>query len=287
MNSSPQQNEPPTSLTATASLDSGPILNPDQTTEFLPVVSHCLNCGTEVMGNFCHVCGQQAEDIKVRIFPLLRELFGDWLGFDSVFWRTLKALIGSPGLLTEAFNAGQRARYLAPTRLYVLISIVFFFVYVNFDPIRPDQLLEPELIETTLSESGTPHDLFIDRWDAKMQNTLVFGMFAVIPLLAVGMKLFYIGSKRYLVEHFIFALHFSTLFLLSWAPASLFASELLYGIGTLGGFVYLYFALRRVYRQSIPMTLLKTFLLAGYFLTLLFVYIYAAAGAALSLAGGA
>ncbi len=271
---------------STTSLDSGPILNPDQTTEYLPVVPHCLNCGTEIIGNFCHVCGQQAESLKVRLFPLLKELIGDWLGFDSVFWRTLKQLITRPGLLTEAHNMGQRVRYMAPTRLYLLVSIVFFFVYVNFDPIKPDDLLEQQLIQETLAESGTSYDLFIDRWDDRMQNSLVFGMFVVIPLLALGMKLFYIGSKRYVVEHFIFSTHYCTFFLLAWLPGSLFASQILYLIGTVGAVVYLFMALKRVYVQSVGWTLLKTTLVTFYFLILLFVYFFSAGGVALSMAGG-
>ncbi len=265
---------------------SEPVLNPDQTTEHLPVVTHCLNCGTEIAGNFCHVCGQQASEVKVHIIPLLRELIGDWLGFDSVFWRTLKALIVRPGALTDAFNKGQRVRYLAPTRLYLLISIVFFFIYVNFDPIVPGQLFSADEIAAKLHETGTSEDLFNDRWDDTMQNTLVFCMFIVIPLLAFGLKLFYIRAHRYLVEHFIFALHFCTFFLLSWIPAALFASQILYIVATLALPIYLFVALRNAYQQSIPMTIIKTMLVYVYFLIVLFVYIFFSAGVAFSLAAG-
>lgn len=261
-------------------------LNPDQTVEHLPVVTHCLNCGVEVVGNFCHVCGQQASEMKVRIIPLLRELTGDWLGFDSVFWKTLNALVRWPGVLTQAFNSGQRVRYLAPTRLYLLVSIVFFFIYVNFDPISPDQIFAQDEIQAELRESGTSYDLFRDRWDDTMRNTLVFCMFIVIPLLALGLKLFYIGTKRYLVEHLVFSLHFVAFFLLSWIPAALLANQILYLAATAGALVYLYTALRRVYRQSIPMTIIKTLLVYFFFLSILLLYIFFSAGAALSLAAG-
>ena len=43
-------------------------------------------------------------------------------------WHTLKYLVLKPGLLTQKFNIGQRASYVAPFRLYVFVSIVFFFV---------------------------------------------------------------------------------------------------------------------------------------------------------------
>jgi hypothetical protein len=85
------------------------------------------------------------------------------------------------------------------------------------------------------------------------------------------LKLAYLFSRRYFVEHLIFSLHFLSFTFLAtvilW-PLYLFigvkptpASLLLSLIITLIGLVYLYFALRTVYRQTAAMTLLKTALL--------------------------
>ena len=247
------------------------ILNPSQVANYVPVVGTCLNCATPIAGNFCHNCGQEATDRNVQLLPLVKEIVGDYAGLDSIFLRTVKKLIRRPGELTAAYNRGERVRYLMPVRLYFLVSIIFFFVYANFDPIPPDVLYTDAQVSAALKESGTPRDLFDERWGQKVENTLVIGMLFVIPLFTLAMKLLYVGSKRYLVEHLIFSFHLFSFFYICWIPAALFANQILYGVGLLVLFVYLGFALRRVYRQGWGITILKTVLLSTY-LTGLFIF---------------
>jgi uncharacterized membrane protein len=42
--------------------------------------------------------------------------------------RTLKPLLVRPGYLTNEFSAGRRANYVSPVRLYLVVSLVFFFL---------------------------------------------------------------------------------------------------------------------------------------------------------------
>jgi len=85
------------------------------------------------------------------------------------------------------------------------------------------------------------------------------------------LKIAYVFSRRYYIEHLIFSLHFLSFTFLTtiilW-PVYIFvgvkpttASLLLSLFVTLIGVAYLFFALRAVYRQSSGMTLLKTVLL--------------------------
>lgn len=88
----------------------------------------CLNCGTDLMGPFCHYCGQPDKNL-MRFFPaLLREMMSDFLDFDSRFVRTLKPLLFHPGRLTRDYLDGKRFRYVPPLRLYIFSSIAFFFL---------------------------------------------------------------------------------------------------------------------------------------------------------------
>ena len=43
-------------------------------------------------------------------------------------YRTVKALVLRPGLLTNEFKSGRRASYVPPIRLYIFISFLFFFL---------------------------------------------------------------------------------------------------------------------------------------------------------------
>ena len=88
--------------------------------------TRCLDCGGELLGRYCHACGQAAAP---RILPL-RLLVGsaveDAVGVDGRLWRTLRLLFRVPGGATVEALAGRRARYVPPFRLYLLASVVYF-----------------------------------------------------------------------------------------------------------------------------------------------------------------
>ena len=88
----------------------------------------CLNCGIELQGPFCHYCGQPDKNF-LRFFPvLIGELLEDFIGVDSRFMRTLKALLFHPGKLTRDYLTGSRFRYTPPLRLYIFSSMAFFIL---------------------------------------------------------------------------------------------------------------------------------------------------------------
>jgi hypothetical protein len=89
--------------------------------------ARCLNCGATLVGRFCSACGQRV----VPAHPTVRELAGDaWnelSGYDGRIAATLRGLL-RPGLLTRHYIDGQRASYLSPVRLYLIVSVVYFLI---------------------------------------------------------------------------------------------------------------------------------------------------------------
>src|SRR5207253_1251089 len=59
------------------------------------------------------------------------DILDSFLNWDSKFFATIGWLIVRPWHLTSQFLAGRRVRYVHPLRLYLLVSILFFFV-VNY-----------------------------------------------------------------------------------------------------------------------------------------------------------
>ncbi|MCG8371470.1 MAG: DUF3667 domain-containing protein [Proteobacteria bacterium] len=110
----------------------------------LPDHPNCLNCGTELRGQYCGHCGQRARSRLISLWELLQDAFGDLFELDSRLWRTLIPLLARPGRLTRDYLEGRRARYMPPFRMYLVLSVVFFVV-AFFDP-RDDLslLFEPE-----------------------------------------------------------------------------------------------------------------------------------------------
>jgi hypothetical protein len=90
----------------------------------------CPNCDNTNMieVKYCPRCGQVNHDLNVPVKHLVAEVLENTIHFDSKMYRTIKALLFRPGFLTTQFNEGKRVSYVAPVRLYIFISFVFFFL---------------------------------------------------------------------------------------------------------------------------------------------------------------
>ncbi len=92
----------------------------------------CLNCNTEVVGRFCHICGQENIEPRQSFWSLVHHFFADITHFDGKFFNTLGYLVRRPGVLSREYINGRRARYLNPIRMYVFTSAVFFIIFFSF-----------------------------------------------------------------------------------------------------------------------------------------------------------
>jgi hypothetical protein len=96
-----------------------------------PPLPYCENCGAPMAGPFCAQCGQHAVDYRRSFRHIIVDVLDSFLSWDSKFFATIGWLIARPWHLTNQFLAGRRVRYVHPLRLYLLVSILFFFV-VNY-----------------------------------------------------------------------------------------------------------------------------------------------------------
>ncbi len=118
-------------------------------------LTHCENCGAPLNGEFCSHCGQHAIDYRRSIFRVLLDAADSFLNWDTKFLHSMNQLLLYPWHLTNDFNAGRRARYVHPLRLYLIASIVFFFVLraINWDSEGPIQLTAQDRTELVASLS--------------------------------------------------------------------------------------------------------------------------------------
>ena len=57
-----------------------------------------------------------------------------FFSFNTRFFITLKYLITKPGLLTTEYWLGRRTKYLPPLRLYLVMSLMYFFISSIINP---------------------------------------------------------------------------------------------------------------------------------------------------------
>jgi hypothetical protein len=116
-------------------------------------LTHCENCGAPLTGEFCAQCGQHAIDYRRSIFRVLLDAADSFLNWDTKFLHSVNQLLIRPWQLTNDFNAGRRARYVHPLRLYLIGSIVFFLLAraIDWSSEGPIQLTAQDRTELAAS----------------------------------------------------------------------------------------------------------------------------------------
>jgi hypothetical protein len=94
---------------------------------------NCLNCGSIVVGRYCHVCGQENIETKETFWSLTRHFIYDIFHFDGKFFHTLGYLFAKPGFVAKEYCRGKRSSFLHPIRMYLFTSAVFFLVFFSIN----------------------------------------------------------------------------------------------------------------------------------------------------------
>ena len=160
----------------------------------------CTNCSNPLPGqaDFCPACGQSTKVFKRPWRDVLGELLMELFDFDGRMLLSLRYLLIRPGFLTLEFINGRRLSYTSPVRMYLLISLVFFFVL---------PLILPESTVT-----NPDHQVSVDQYSQ--------AMFVLLPIFALLLKLLY--RKAFYLEHIVFTAHlFSAMFIVFAAILSM------------------------------------------------------------------
>ncbi|MEL7201330.1 MAG: DUF3667 domain-containing protein [Pseudomonadota bacterium] len=91
-------------------------------------MEQCENCGTPLKGDFCHVCGQKAVEVRRPVLGLAQDVIVETLSVDGRLLRTIFGLFTNPGRVAKRYIEGHRVQYSPPFRIYLFFSLVFFAV---------------------------------------------------------------------------------------------------------------------------------------------------------------
>jgi hypothetical protein len=112
-------------------------------------------------------------------------------------------------------------------------------------------------------------DEFTDLMNASILRNLPKGVFLLVPVFALLLKLVYVRRKRRYAEHFVFALHVHAFTFLTFSFAVLTPWEAAVVAFVVLLWVYVLLAMKRVYAQGMFKTFLKFAGLAVSYLILL------------------
>lgn len=87
----------------------------------------CENCAAPLQGRFCAQCGQSRHNPLRHLGHAIEEVFESFWHLDGRVFRTLRDL-WVPGRVARAYLGGHRVRYIPPLRLFVILSLLTFFV---------------------------------------------------------------------------------------------------------------------------------------------------------------
>ncbi|MBB3879240.1 DUF3667 domain-containing protein [Sphingomonas pseudosanguinis] len=90
--------------------------------------ARCLNCGADLVGDYCHVCGQSTH-IHRTLGAWWHDFSHGVLHIEGQVWRTIAFLFTRPGELTRRYIAGERRRFLSPLALYLFSVFLLYIAY--------------------------------------------------------------------------------------------------------------------------------------------------------------
>jgi hypothetical protein len=233
--------------------------------------SACENCGTSLEGHFCHNCGQKElheHDWSLKHF--LHEAWHEIAHLDSKIFLTFRLLLLKPGELTKQYLAGRRKPFVAPIRLYLAITAIFFFFGAQADfNIEGFQRTGnasglTNLIQEMAKHTGNTYPAELEKFNQGFHKKFsILVAFAVIAL-GLAVHLMYRRTEYYYSRSLIFAIHFFSLFfvlLLIWRIALHYLRNSAVQLPMQGFFlvvlVFLTLSVRRVWPEPIKRFLPK------------------------------
>ena len=151
----------------------------------------CINCGAKSDRIHCPECGQKLEVRRVTWGNIADEISVYWLGFNTQFFRAVRALTIRPHKVFKTYLEGNRVRYIGPLG-YLIIMSAFFILTFDYLGIDRAQYFE-----------RTQDQLFGDSLDTQDSSELILAMNQKlgeyirlipalnIPFFALGVWLFF------------------------------------------------------------------------------------------------
>lgn len=267
-----------------------------------PDGQRCKRCESAEGNRYCTCCGNELggpRDLSTKQF--VKDAVVAVTDVDSALISTFRSLVTKPGELTTEYLSGDRSRFLAPFRLFLLCNLIYFVVAAQVGmgvltvplSVQTNQMMYQEVSRAMVDEHLHMQDpammakpvaardsikrIFTAKYDGATEGIGKVIVAVLIPLYAILIQILYTGRRRFFAEHLVLATHLTAFLLVTFAVIGIAAAvvdrvtgagarneELLFTVAFVVAFsTYAYFAQRVVYHANRASAALRTVVLTA------------------------
>lgn len=238
----------------------------------------CANCGAVMHGPYCAACGQRRmDDHSFALSHFAHEILHETVHLDGKIIPTLKALVMQPGLLTQEYWAGRQTTWIRPLRLYLIVAAIHFLLIAGIGPLNLTLAavrLPSGNVSLAVGPDPTGGAAFRARGTGlppeveaavreEFRHVYASLRYFIILFFSLTSWALYRRSKPYFVQHLVAGLYFGAFWFASslvlgplvprWPPLEYLLRAVF--------LIYCFVMLRRLYRQGVFVTALKSVVL--------------------------
>ncbi|MFY0713266.1 DUF3667 domain-containing protein [Seonamhaeicola sp. NFXS20] len=230
----------------------------------------CKNCNEPLKGLYCSHCGEkivESQDFSIKI--ILTQFFSGLFNIDAKFYKTFINLIFKPGKLTVQYIEGVRKPFMKPIQVFLISNVLFFILLTQADILKiPSKYYfnsgREINIEQKLDKNNYSKVMLMQDFDIKSSNLSKSLVIIILPLMALVLLVLNFKTKFLYGMHIIFAMHYISFFFICCLMAisvSKLGNRAVQIFMISFNFLYLFFAIKKVYKNSYLISFFKAIIL--------------------------
>ena len=172
----------------------------------------CKNCSAQLVGKFCHNCGEKVvEKTDFSLKTLLHQFVDGVFNIDSKVYKTFIHLLFKPGILTIRYIEGIRKPFMKPIQVFLIANVLFFLLLTQADILRiPAKYYfnsgKNLNIEKKMVATGSTETELVQSYDRVSTNISKSAVVLIVPVLAIAFWVLFYQTRFPLPLHLILSL---------------------------------------------------------------------------------
>lgn len=243
---------------------------------------HCKNCNTSIGSsqNYCHECG--AKIIYNRLSPkiIAQQINDQFISIDNKLLQTFICLFTKPEDVIDGYINGRRKKYIEVLQYFAIslsLAGLQVFLMLTFFKESLDVSFVPDIGDPSFQDKNPLKDFTFENF--MNYQGLIYILSVPVYAFATWFVYYILKDRRYnFTEHVVLNLYYSAQIIIITAICSILflilgidyviASMLL----LLPSFAYLYYILKRLFKDEFWETVAKFSLVTTVYFTLYFLF---------------